>query len=149
MTASVAFHASIERYNVLKNPTSKMNAYFKKHPALYKTALLVNHAFRTISMASFSQALPFTGPINTAICFSTSLFYRISVEKNCAYKFALPAFAGSLTIPLAYSGLESLISRTAFISLSAFSLTMIILIPPFAYLTYIILTVQYDVDSQY
>lgn len=143
----VTFHNFIEKYNVLQKPTEQINEYLRERPTLYKVALLVNHVFRALAMTAFCYMLPFSIPINVAICFGCSLFYRLTVETNCAYKFALPAFAGSIAIPLAVIALSNIVTGVAFVSLSAIGLTFISLIPLTAYVTYIILTVNYDIDS--
>lgn len=143
---SVDLHRMIEKYNVLQNPTAQINDFLKQHPALYKTVLVANHIFRAITMVALCQVLPFAVPINIALCFAGSLFYRLTVETNCAYKFALPSFAGSLALPLSYPAVTSLISGVAFTALSAFALAFISLLPVTAYMTYVVLTVNYDVE---
>ncbi len=144
----VTLHNFIEKYNVLQKPTEQISEYFREHPNFYKVALLVNHVFRALAMAAFCYMLPFSAPVNIAICFAGSLFYRLTVETNCAYKFALPAFAGSVAIPIAITALNSLVTGVAFASLSAFGLAFISLIPLVTYVTYIVLTVNYDVDNR-
>ncbi len=148
MSAVAGFHDMLEQYNVLKMPTAAINEYFRSNPNVYKAALLVNHVFRAIAMAAFCAAMPFAIPVNIAICFVGSLFYRLTVETNCAFKFALPAFAGSLAIPLAYTALTSLIGGVAFASLSAFGIAFVSLIPLVAYVTYIVLTVDDEVNNR-
>jgi hypothetical protein len=148
MPADVTLHNFIEKYNILQKPTEQVGKYFREHPDLYKAALLVNHVFRALAMTAFCAMLPFSAPANIAICFSGSLFYRLTVETNCAYKFALPAFAGSIAIPLGVTALSHLATGVALVSLSAFGLAFVSLIPLAAYVTYIVLTVNYDVDNR-
>jgi hypothetical protein len=123
--------------------------YFKAHPAALKAALLANHIFRAASMTTLSKMLPFSTPLNTAICFSGSLFYRLTVETHCAYKFALPAFAGSLAFLTAQRPIVDLISGVAFASLSTLIATLSAILPLTAYFSYIALTINYDVDNQH
>ncbi len=92
--------------------------------------------------------LPFSVPVNLGICFAGSLFYRLTVETNCAYKFALPAFAGSIAFPMGMTALTSLVTGVAFASMYAFGLAVLTLVPLAAYVTYIVLTVSYDVDNR-
>src|ERR1700678_1214627 len=103
MPCDLVLNDWIERYNVLREPTEQINAYFVDHPNMYKAALIANHIFRAVAMVAFTLLLPFSPLVNMAICFAGSLFYRLTVEKNCAYKFALPAFAGSIALPIAFS----------------------------------------------
>ena len=146
--ASTCLHNAIVKFNVLKEPTDRLREYFSTRPEFYKVALIVNHIFRAVSMTAFSLLLPFSLPVNLAICLAGSLFYRLTVETNCAYKFALPAFAGSLAIPLAISGAVALVSGVAFASIGTLALATGSLLPCGAYLTYVVLTVSYDVDHR-
>ncbi len=145
---SLALHNVIEKYNVLQEPTKQISDYFRNHPDLYKIALLANHVFRAVSMATFRLALPFSAPMSLGICFAGSLFYRLTVETRCAYKFALPAFAGSIAFPIGLKALADLASGVAFISLNVLGNTLVALLPLTAYVTYIALTVSYDVDHR-
>ena len=146
--ASRCLHEAIVKYNVLKEPTDRIRDFFSTRPELYKVALIVNHIFRAVSMTAFSLLLPFSVPVNIAICFAGSLFYRLTVETNCAYKFALPAFAGSIAIPLAVGAVAALVSGVALGSLGTLALASASLVPCGAYLGYVVLTVSYDVDHR-
>jgi hypothetical protein len=146
--AAEALHHFIEKHNILQKPTEQLSAFFQEHPTAYKVALLVNHVFRALAMTAFCAMLPFAAPINIAICFAGSLFYRLTVETNCAYKFALPAFAGSIAIPMGMTALTSIVTGVAFASMNAFGLALLSLVPLAAYVTYIVLTVSYDVDNR-
>ena len=146
MAYAESLHNCITDYNVLKTATDQIEAFLNEHPEIKKVVLLVNHIFRALGMMALRMCLPFSLLVNDLICFAGSLFYRLTVETHCAYKFALPAFAGSLALPLAHTALYNLISGVAFASLAAFGLTLLSLIPLAAYTAYIILTVSYDVD---
>ena len=142
----LVLHQFIEAHNFLQKPTQQISQFFRENPTCYKVALLVNHIFRAGAMAAFCAMMPFVAPVNLAICFAGSLFYRLTVETNCAYKFALPAFAGSVAIPIGASAISGLISGVAFASLSSLGMTFISLVPLVVYVSYIVLTVNYDVD---
>jgi len=148
MPFDVVLHNCIERNNVLQKPTTKISSFFQEHPQFYKVALLVNHVFRALAMAAFCYILPFATPVSIAICFTGSLFYRLTVETNCAYKFALPAFAGSIAIPLAMKALANIITGMALVSLGTFAAAVVSLLPLAAYVTYIAATVNYDVNNR-
>ena len=147
MSLSLSFHNRIENYNVLKEPTKQIDRYLTDHPNLHKATLLANHIFRAASMAAFSLMLPYSAPVSAGICLTGSLFYRLTIETHCAYKFALPAFAGSIALPMGQAGLTALASGVAFASLSTLASAFISLLPLTAYFTYIALTVSYDVDK--
>ncbi len=99
-------------------------------------------------MTALMLALPYSIPVKAAFSFSASLLYRLTVENNCAYKFALPAFAGSLALPIAKTALPKVINSVAFTSMKMFARTLGSLLPLTAYVAYIILTVSQDVDAR-
>jgi hypothetical protein len=148
MSYAVCLHNCIERYNILTAPTLRMNEFLRKHRMLYKGALLVNHVFRTAMMAAFLPVIPLFLTASAFLCFAGSLFYRLTVENNCAYKFALPSLAGAIAILIGQSSIIGIIDGAAFISLRAFGKTLALLLPLTLYAGYIALTVSYDVDQR-
>ena len=138
---------AIVECNVLQKPTEVIVNFFDQNPTVFKIALVANHFFRTISMIAFMLVMPYSMPMNIVCCFIGSLFYRLTVEKNCAYKFALPAFGGALAYFMGKTAIDSLISEVAFESLNAFGAGMLGLVPPMAYTACVALTVDYDVDN--
>ena len=133
MTIALPLHDWIERNNLLKKPTEAIYGYFQAHPTHYKAALLANHIFRAIAMAALIGAMPLS--VGIPLCFAGSLAYRLTVETHCAYKFALPAFAGGVSLLIAAQAVNALASGAAFVSLCTYGV-------------YIISTVSYDVDHR-
>lgn len=146
MSLALSFHELIEKYNVLHQPTKQVDDYLKQHPALHKAALIANHLFRAASMVTLMQRLPLTLPKKIALCIAGSLFYRLTVEVNCAYKFALPAMGGALAYMVGKNGLEAMINGVAFASFKTFAKAFTSLVPLTTYFIYITLTISYDVD---
>ena len=72
--------------------------------------------------------------------------YRMTVEVNCAYKFALPAFGGAVAFLMGSRSLTKVVNGAAFYSLKALSNAFVLLIPMAGYFVYITLTTSYDVD---
>lgn len=143
---SVQLHECIRRYNVLETPGKNFKDFFEVHPTVFKVALFVFHIFRAAAMFFLMKALPFTMMANFAICFTASLLYRLMVERPCPYKFALPALAGACAYSIGEDSLHSIAAHTAFSSLASFAQTIGLLIPLTAYITYIALTINYDVN---
>ncbi len=135
---SILLHNLLEKFNFLEGPTSRLGEFFDKHPTLYKLALLVNHIFRAFSTAALCLFLPFSVLTSSLICLGCSVFYRLTVEKNCAYKFALPAFWGGMALLLVQD-----VAHGVLFDLS----TVASFIPLAAYGVYVVLTVSYDVDQ--
>ena len=148
MSWAIKLHTVIEKFNPLNELTQDITKFLLVHPTLYKIALVVNHIFRAVTMAFFMHVLPFSLPVSGALCFGASLFYRLTVENNCAYKFALPAFIGGMTLPTARFGFAQLINSVALKNLAFFSHSIVFLMPVAVYLTYVVLTVDYDVNQR-
>lgn len=144
---SVRFDNCIDRFNILKAPTECIANYFDTHPTAYKIALIMNHLFRAGMMVGimFIPHLPLAAGM--AICFAGSLFYRLTVERNCAYKFALPAFAGAAAFMLALPAFISMVNGTGFASVAVGFKTCASFIPLALYGAYILLTVNHDVNK--
>lgn len=140
MNISDTFNQFIERWNVLQGPTQKLDDFFREHPNIFKVALVINHIFRAFAI-SFMMGAPICWPI----CFIGSLFYRMTVEKNCAFKFALPSLAGGACFLKAKPAIDSLTIGIALTTLEQFSKTFFALIPLGVYFSYIALTVDYEV----
>lgn len=148
MSCATALHNLIDQFNVLTGPTEQINDYLHDHPDLFKTALIINHLFRATSMTALMFFLPLPVVLSGGICLVGSLFYRLTVENNCAYKFALPAFGGSAAFLIGQESLAQLISGVAFASLETFAAALTSLLPLAAYMAYVVLTVSYDVDQR-
>ncbi len=145
---SDALHGFIERYNVLQNPENILKRFFASHRNLYKVVLVANHIFRALAMTGLCLFLPFSPLVNAGICLLGSLFYRLTVENNCSYKFALPAFAGGIAFPVGLYGIIQLVTGAAFASFATLGLSFLSILPLAAYLTYVVLTVNYDVNHR-
>lgn len=144
---SVALHNCIENYNILARPTAFLAEFFDNHPNIYKVALIISHLFRAAMMFGFMciPGIPLAASI--PVCFAGALFYRLTVERNCAYKFALPAFAGSTAAMLAVPAIMGMISGAAFATAGACAFACFSLLPLPLYAAYILLTVNYDVNK--
>lgn len=148
MAAAAGLHAFIDKHNILKSATEKINAYLHKHPTLYKIVLIANHIFRALAMFALMLVFPISPFISMGICFAGSLFYRFTVENNCAYKFALPAFFGACAAMLAKMAWIPIIAGAALASVGAWFLAAAAVVSIAAYVVYIALTVSYDVDQK-
>lgn len=148
MSLSVKFHDCLEKINILQSPTKTIADSLDSHPTIHKIVLLIDHLFRA-SMIFGSMYIPHI-PLNAkmGICFSGSLFYRLTVERNCAYKFALPAFFGAVAFMLALPAIINMINKTAFLSKTTGFKAICSLFPLAFYGVYILLTVNYDVDKK-
>ncbi len=85
------------------------------HPTALKATLIVNHLLRTIPIYCMMALLPFSLPINFALCAAGSLFYTLTIEGNCIYKFTLPSLFGAAAWRLAPISLIPLTLWTAYI----------------------------------
>jgi len=147
MDLSIKLHECIDRWNIFEKPTTYLGNFLEKHPTIYKITLIINHLFRAVMMVGlmFIPGVPLYASM--PICFVGSVFYRLTVEKNCAYKFALPAFAGAAAFMLALPAFINMINGIAFLTIASGFATCASFLPLLLYGTYICLTVNYDVNK--
>ncbi len=134
-------------YSPLNEPAKNLQKIFKEHPQLYKGILLVNHVFRAAAMVGFMQMLSYSMMTNIAVCVGFSALYRLTVEKNCAFKFALPALGGSVAFLVSKQALLKVIQGTAFHSINAFVSSSLALLPLCTYIGYVTLVVDHEVNA--
>lgn len=125
MQCSTIFNEGIAKWNILEGPTEKLDEFFREHPNVFKVALIANHLFRAAAMSFMMLA-----PIGWPVCVLGSVFYRLTVEKNCAFKFALPSLAGGISFLMATAG------------------DILNFVPTAIYFSYVVLTVDYEVDNR-
>lgn len=147
MSTSSSLHNNIQQYNILQIPSDQVSSDLNKNPSLHKTVLIVNHIFCAAAMLGLKVLLPFSGAVSVGVCLIGALFHRLTVEPKHNYKFALPAFAGAMAFPIAQPAISQLISGAAFASLSTFGIAFVSILPLACYVTYVALTVNYDVNK--
>lgn len=148
MSAPTKIENCVNKCNFLDKPAKACEDFFKNHPTLLKIALFVNHLFRAGAMVGFMLLLPVPMPACLAICFAGSLFYRLTVEPNCSYKFALPAFAGAVAFLLACPEILNMIHGTAFNTAKAGVIAFASIVPLLGYAGYVALNVNYEVNKK-
>lgn len=92
----------------IKNTAQKQKDYLfneignwlDAHPTINKIVVIVNHFFRAAAMYGFMAILPFSTVVNCSIGVVSSLFYRVTIERFCHFRFAIPACIGALAIQI-------------------------------------------------
>ena len=146
MSLDVRFHRFIDHYNPLKAPTQYVERKAKENPFLFKGVIVMNHLFRAFSMWAFLKVHKASMRTKMVFCLAGSVGYRLTVETRCAYKFAIPSFAGAVAFLLGSKSLPRVINGAAFKSIKTLSNATLNLAPLGGYMVYIILTTSYDVD---
>ena len=98
-------------------------------------------------MAILMRALPCSLAANAALCASGSLFYALTVEGNCIYKFTLPSLFGAAAWMVGKEALFALISGVASASIGAFAAALLLTVPLAAWGTYVWITTGSDVEK--
>lgn len=90
----------MQKLQCLSSWANQAKTYLEQNPRLYKVTLLVNHLFRAVCMGAlmFVLAEAFSPVLACGVCLGGALLYRITVEGNCAFKFALPATFGGFAL---------------------------------------------------
>jgi len=87
---------------------------FDKRPTLYKTSLVVSHIFRSIMMYGLMSLSPF---FTFGVVLPLSLLYRVTIERFCAFRFALPSLVGGAALIFSQYSIFGYISLAAYIGL--------------------------------
>lgn len=100
-----------------------------ENPTINKIVILVNYIFRTAMMVTFMAALPFSILPSFLISAGANIFYRLTIERFCQYRFAILSCLTAGAYELAKPAFLSLISGAAFVSISAFATALALTIP--------------------
>lgn len=149
MTLSESLCLRLESCNPLIVPAQGIADFLDNHSTTYKIVLLFSGHLTRTSMVIGSMFIPGI-PLyaKKIICFNGSLFYRLTVERNCAYKFSLPSFFGAMASMLAIAAIVKMIHHEAFITVKKGVAAIASLLPLCFYCGYIILAVDFEVNQQ-
>ena len=132
----------------MDKPSERIATFFAGHPTLFKMVLVINHFFRTAGMVGLMFIPGIPKPAAWTICVVGSVVYRLTVERNCAYKFALPALAGAVAVMLFLPTLRALMHHTAFTSPARGLCSVLSCVAVALYVTYVIIAVHGEVNRQ-
>lgn len=140
------FHKALMKINYLPDATKWCDQKAKEYPNVYKGVLVANHLFRAVAIWAFLKYNRSSMKVKLAMCFTGSMVYRLTVESNCAYKFALPAFFGGAALLTAGHTTAKILNGSAFRTFKSIGNATLNMVPITGYLAYIVLTTSYDVD---
>lgn len=116
-----------------------LGPWLDQHPLINTIALVANHIFRTLPMYAFiSLLLPYSLAVNCGIAIAGSLFYRLTVERLCVLRFAIPACLGSVAVEMAKPALSQLIHLSAHQSFKHLAISLAGVAPLTLYFTAIV-----------
>lgn len=121
-------------------------SFLRDNKGIHLIVLLINQIFRAVMMAATIVTMPFTPMANLAMCFGMAAFYWITVERNCAFQFALPSFFGGAAYELSKPALPALVYGTAFRSFQALAVTLSCAWPLCLYSLAVTVIVHRDVE---
>ncbi len=94
MEFSATLRDFVDKYNPLEAPTKQICTYLLEHHTIYKIVLVANFVLLTLMFIS-----PLTPNLGLAIGLGLrALFYRLTIETNCIYKFSLPVYATLMSL---------------------------------------------------
>jgi len=100
-----------------------------ENPLINKIVVLANFVFRIAMMVTFMAALPFSILPSFLISVGASIFYRVTIERFCQYRFAILSCVEAGAYEIAKPALAALISGAAFSSLAAFGTSLALMTP--------------------
>lgn len=113
----------------LQKLSENVGKVLDENPLVNKIIVVANFIFRTAMMVCFMAAMPFSILPNFLISFGLSVFYRVTIERFCQYRFSILSCAAAGGYEIAKPALTALISGAAFTSLAAFGSTLILMTP--------------------
>lgn len=139
----------IPQYIGIEKASQVIGSWLDKHPAVNKVVMIANHIFRTAAMVGLMYLLPFHPIANFAIGVGASLFYRLTVERFCPFRFALTSCLAAGAFEFSKPYLLSIITGIAFQSLATFGIALAGILPILACTAIIIIVSNYQVDQKY
>lgn len=129
-----------------RNLPKDIGAWFDERPKLYKAAVVANHLFRMFSMYAFMGALPFSPVVKAVVGLSSSLFYNVTIERFCQFRFAMPAFAGAVAFSMSKDALAQIVCGVALSSFKTFAGASLGAVPLIIYGAWVISIASENVD---
>lgn len=94
MAFSARLSAFVNKHNPLETPTEQIRDYLLEHRTIYKIVLVANFVLLTLMFVS-----PLSPTLGGAAALGLrALFYRLTIETNCIYKFSLPVYATMISL---------------------------------------------------
>lgn len=103
----------LEKKITLNPIAEKYTSWVQNYPTIDKIAKLFNHLIRASCMWAMMSVMPYSLLTSSVICLSAALFYRITTENPCPFKYSLPSFFGGLAFQLAHQSPIPVIAWTA------------------------------------
>jgi hypothetical protein len=138
---------AITAFPTLTETRQAVKDWLKFHPVALKVVLIANHFLRTAPMFFLMASLPFSFAVNAALCAAGSLFYTLTIEGNCIYKFTLPSLFGGCAWMAAQTSLSSAVSGAAFASIKAFAAASALALPIAAWSVYVLHSAAQDAEA--
>lgn len=98
----------------LDSLTQKVGEWLDEHPTIFKIVVFANHLFRAIAMFALMVVLPYSFLTNCVISLAASLAYRLTIERFCHFRFAIPACLGGIALHMGLPAIEYLVNNIAF-----------------------------------
>jgi hypothetical protein len=98
-------------------------------PLINKIVILANFVFRIAMMVTFMAVMPFSFLPSFLLSAGASVFYRVTIERFCQYRFAMLSCAAAGAYEIAKPAFLALISTAAFSSLTAFGTALALMTP--------------------
>lgn len=136
---------SIEPSFFVKNIVDPIGRKLDESPFLHKVVVVVAHIFRMLAMLALISFLPFGFAINCLFTLAGSLFYRVAIERNCPFLFAIPACLGAMALAFSIPYAVALFAKATF---AHFAQALATSVPFGLYLGYIIWSAHTEVNER-
>ncbi len=117
---------------------AKIGDWLDRHPKINTIVVIANHIFRALGMLALFTVMPGSFLAKCAIMLGASLFYRITIERFCHFRFAIPACLGGMAMELSIPALANIINGAAIQSFASLGTSLIAISPLVLYLAGIV-----------
>jgi hypothetical protein len=147
MGCDITKNNCVYKCDFLDKQTLKIGSWLKDHSTIFKITLVIMHLFRAGAMVGlmFIPGVPLIPAL--VVGFVGSIIYRLTVERKCAFKFALPSFAGAAAFMLALPAIINMVNGISFVNATAGVIACASLLPLALYCVYIVLSVNHEVNT--
>lgn len=115
------------------------------NPLLHKIAVFAAHMFRMLASLALITFLPFSFPVNCLVALGGSVFYRVAIERNCPFHFAIPDCIGGMALSMSLPALVNITGLSTFAMLAE---TFIRIVPLGAYLGFTVWLSHHEVEER-
>lgn len=129
----------------VENIVEPIGRQLDANPLIHKIVVFAAHLIRLIGSLALITFLPFSMPVNCVLSLASNIFYRITIERNCSFLFAINDCLGAMALHFTIPYLVNQLALSSFAMLAA---TLASTVPFLAYLGYTVWVTHSEVEER-